>query len=297
MPRRPKRLPTMTLRAEAGVLTLLLLLSLLGGQAEPADAAMVAPHALFIDHRVRSTSVHVLNPDDVPVEIKVELIYGYPRGDGDGGVRVFLEDLPAPGDPSCAGWVKAYPRRVTLLPGQKQTIRLLAKPPAALPDGEYWSRVVIISQAAPEVQDLEGSEGVRVGLTLSTRTIISLNYRKGPMSTGIEVPRLRGSVDSAAVHLEMDLRRKGTAAWLGQLDVVLMDPSGKELQRWDRALAVYEDHGRRLEFPLDSRLIPGHYTLSMRYSTERKDLPPEGILPSEEVIRSMALSFPDTLGD
>lgn len=293
MPRHPNPIPY---RPAGRAILLVVMLAVLT-PALPAHAAMVAPHALFIDHRVRSTALHVHNPDDVPVEIEVQLIYGFPRGDGEGGVQVFLEEAPPADAPSCAGWIKAYPRRLTLGPGEKQIVRLLAKPPAALPDGEYWSRVVVSSQAAPEPQELEGRDGVQVGLSLGTRTIISLNYRKGPMSTGVEVSELHGWIEPEALHLDMALARRGTAAWLGRLDLVLLDGAGREVQHWDQALAVYEPLRRRLELPFEAEPQPGHYTLSMRYSTEREDLPPEGVLPSQEVLRSMALSFPDTLNE
>ena len=113
-------------------------------------------------------------------------------------MKVFLEPDPPAGEPSCADWVRALPRRVILQPGQRQTVRLLAQPPAGLPDGEYWSRVVISSKSLPrdgDTVEVEGHEGVRVGLTLSTRTIISLNYRKGPVSTGLDVESLSASLD------------------------------------------------------------------------------------------------------
>ncbi len=273
----------------ASAALLLLMIVCCAGQAA---ATLIAPHALFIDHRIRSAAMYLHNPDDKPVEINVELIYGYPRGDGEGGVWVFMEEDPAEGEPSCADWVRALPRRVILMPGQRQTIRFLARPPAGLPDGEYWSRVVVSSQAVErdlEGTEVEGAEGVRVGLRLATRTIISLNYRKGPVTTGIELDQLTAELGKRSLTVGMNLTRQGDAAWLGQVDAVLLDADGKELQRWDRAIAVYEDHRRVLEFPLDRPRTPGNYMLSLRYSTDRADLPPEGILPSTTLVRAIPL--------
>jgi hypothetical protein len=288
----------MTRAHERHTLAALLLLVLVGGAAQAA-ATMVAPHALFIDHRVRSAAMYLHNPDDKPVEINIELIYGYPRGDGEGGVRVFMESDPAEGEPSCAEWVRALPRRVILMPGQRQTIRFLATPPAGLPDGEYWSRVVVSSQAVEreiEGTELEGAEGIRVGLSLATRTIISLNYRKGPVTTGIELDNLTAELGQRSVTVAMDLKRQGDAAWLGQVDAILLDAKGKELQRWDRAVAVYEDQHRVLRFALDTPRLPGTYMLSLKYSTDRSDLPPEGILPSAAVVHAIPLVAPDSAG-
>lgn len=271
----------------------ILLLTCFGlGVASPAAATLIAPHALFIDHRVRSAAMFLHNPDDTPVEIDVELVYGYPRGDGQGGVRVFFDPDPDEGEPSCAAWVRALPRRVILMPGERQTVRFLAQPPRGLADGEYWSRVVVTSRPAErdlEGVEVDGTEGVRVGLTLATRTVISLNYRKGPVTTGVEVDRIDAAFGEGVVTVGMDLARQGDAAWLGRIDAILLDAEGEELQRWDRALAVYEDHRRVLEFPLEERWGPGNYLLSLRYSTDRTDLPAEGILPAATVVRAVPL--------
>lgn len=269
-------------------------LLLAGLMAWSADAAatLIAPHALFVDHRVRSAAIYLHNPDDKPVEVSIELIYGYPRGDGEGGVKVFLDPDPAETEPSCASWIRALPRRVTLEPGQRQTIRLLAQPPVGLPDGEYWSRVAITSVALEregESQPVEGADGVRVGLDLQTRTIISLNYRKGPVRTGIEVGDLGARIDGDALTVDMDLRRQGDAAWLGRVDATLLDTQGKELKHWDRAVAVYDDHHRSLSFDLDRNYPAGSYTLSLTWSTARDDLPPEGVLPAATVVRAIPI--------
>jgi hypothetical protein len=255
-----------------------------------AGATLIAPHALFIDHRVRSGAIFVHNPDDKPVEINVELIYGYPRPDGNGGVHVFLEPEPADGEPSCAGWVRALPRRVILMPGQRQTIRLLAQPPADLPDGEYWSRVVISSKSAQrsiEDMQVEGAEGVRVGLSLATRTIISLNYRKGPVFTGVELGEVTATPNSDEIEVAMDLKRLGDAAWLGQVDAVLLDADGEEVVRWDQLLAVYEDQVRTMRFPWRRRQAEGDYLLSLTLSTEREDLTSDELLPAATVVRAV----------
>ncbi|RKZ14161.1 hypothetical protein DRQ53_12185 [bacterium] len=260
--------------------------------AAQASATLIAPHALFVDHRIRSAAIFLHNPDDKPVEVSIELIYGYPRGDGDGGVKVFLEREPEAGEPSCAGWIRALPRRVILLPGQRQTVRLLARPPANLPDGEYWSRVAVTSIAVKresESVEVAGAEGVRVGLELATRTIISLNYRKGPVTTGIDVERFGAGISSDAVTVDMNLRRLGDAAWLGRFDAVLLDSEGDEIEHWDRAIAVYDDIYRVIALPLEQPRGPGNYMLSLTWSTAREDLPPEGILPATTVVRAVPL--------
>jgi hypothetical protein len=180
------------------------------------------------------------------------------------------------------------------MPGQRQTIRLMAQPPAGLPDGEYWSRVVISSKAArrpSEGEPVEGVEGVRVGLSLATRTIISLNYRKGPVSTGVELEELSARPVDDEIAVTMDLRRLGDAAWLGQIDAVLLDAEGEEVARWDQLLAVYEDQVRTVHFPLERLRLEGEHMLSLSLNTGRGDLTPDEILPATTVVRAVPLHF------
>jgi hypothetical protein len=259
--------------------------------ARPVTAAMVAPHALFLDHRTRSSVLYVHNPDDVPVEVEIDLVFGYPADDGQGGVRVDLQETPPPGEPSCSGWVRALPRRMALGPNERQAVRLLARPPAGLPDGEYWSRVVVTSREAASPTPLDGAGAVHVGLSLATRTILSLNYRKGPVRTGLDLRRLRAALAPDTLTVRLDLKRLGDAAWLGAADLVLLDAGDQELQRWQQAVAVYHTLSRVLTLPLDRRLPPGSYRLAVRLSTEREDLPPEGILPCEPVLRTVPLTL------
>ena len=157
----------------------------LGAVATPASAIVLAPHALFIDHHTRSGILYIQNPGDDVEEVTVELEYGYPASDSAGGVHIELVPNPPADAPSAAGWVRALPQRMRVQPGARQAVRLLAQPPAELPDGEYWSRVIVTSHAAQAPVTVSEEQAVRVGLTLEMRTITSLTYRKGQVTTGV----------------------------------------------------------------------------------------------------------------
>ena len=153
--------------------------------AGPAAGVVLAPHALFIDHHTRSGILYIQNPGDESEEVTVALEYGYPASDSTGGVHIELIPNPPADAPSAAGWVRALPQRIRVLPGARQAVRLLAQPPADLPDGEYWSRIIVSSHAAQPPVPVSEDSGVRVGLTLEMRTITSLIYRKGQVTTSV----------------------------------------------------------------------------------------------------------------
>ena len=97
----------------------------LGTASLAAQGVMVAPHAVFIDHRLRSGSVLLYNPGTEPVEVAISTIFGYPTTDSTG--RIMLDTLRRDSTVSALGWIQAFPRRLTVGPRERQTVRLLAR--------------------------------------------------------------------------------------------------------------------------------------------------------------------------
>jgi hypothetical protein len=258
----------------------------------PAQAIVLAPHALFIDHHTRSGILYVQNPGDDVEEVSIALEYGYPASDSAGGVYIELIPDPPANAPSAAGWVRALPQRIRVLPGARQAVRLLAQPPAELPDGEYWSRIIVTSHAAQAPVPVSEDAAVRVGLTLEMRTITSLIYRKGQVSTGVALDDF--AVESAGDTLVAAVRvsRRGSGAYLGKVEFVLTDAQGKEVGGWEQAIAVYFDLYRRYSLPTKG-LAPGPYSLAVRLSTERSDIAQAQLLPAEAVERTIQLVVPE----
>lgn len=248
-------------------------------------AVLVAPHAVFMDHRSRTGQVFLVNTSTEPEEVSIELKFGYPATDSTGTVFIRLIDQPDSTEPSAAAWIKAYPKRMVLAPGQRQVVRLLATPPAGLPDGEYWSRIIATSRGS-KVAVVGGDSTVSAGLTLELRTIISLSYRKGAVHTGVSVTDLRANRHADSLEIWFGAERQGNAAFLGTLVYELVGEDGKPRDQWETPVAVYHPLSRRYVFPLDS--VPdGRYTLRMRLTTARNDLDQRNILPAEPVTRSV----------
>ena len=254
------------------------------------EAILVAPHAVFMDHRSRTGQVFLVNTGDSPEEVSIELKYGYPATDSTGTVFIRLVDQPDSTEPSAAAWIKAYPRRAVLAPGQRQVVRLLATPPAGLPDGEYWSRIIATSRGS-KVAVVGGDSTVSAGLSLELRTIISLSYRKGAVHTGVTVTDLRAAREGDSLVVWFGAERQGNAAFLGSLTYRLVDAAGKVREEWESPVAVYHPLSRRYVFPVDS-LPAGRYTLRMSLTTARSDLDQRNILPAEPVSRSVDVVVP-----
>jgi hypothetical protein len=250
-----------------------------------ADAVTVAPHALFLGDRNRVGEVVLVNQSGTAEEIELDFQFGYPRSDSAGNVHVTLIENPEPGAPSAAGWLRAFPRRLRLEPGQRQTVRVQATPPDDLANGEYWSRMIVTStqEQAPTLAQQADSIGVRAGLKFVLRTITSVTYRKGAVETRIRLDSLRADAANDSVIAWVGLTRAGSGAFLGSVGFTLLDADGAVVQDWDPTpVAAYYTLLRRYALKLDS-LPAGTYQLRARVSTARQDIAAVHVLPTDPV--------------
>ena len=258
-------------------------IALAGIAAAPllGNAVLVAPHAIFIDHRTRTAQVTLANPGAEPEEVDLAFAFGFPATDSAGQPYVRLFDEPADSFPSAAGWIRAFPRRVRLEPGQRQVVRLLATPPADLADGEYWTRLIVTSKRGQEVAVTDTT--MRAGLTLELRTIVSLTYRKGDVRTGVAIDAFDARVVGDSLVARLAVHREGNGAYLGVARFAVM---GREaaMHEWAVPIAVYYDMDRRFAFPLTD-VPPGSYELRFDLTTEREDIPLEHVLPAPPITR------------
>ncbi len=243
-------------------------------------AILVAPTAVFMDHRTRSGQLFLVNTSPRPEEVSIELKFGYPTSDSAGGVTVLLVDQPDSTMPSAAGWIRAFPRRTVVQPGEQQVVRLLAQPPLDLPDGEYWSRVIVTSheiQPPPAAND----SGVHAGISVQLRQILSLAYRKGAVTTSLTQTEFQPELKRDSAIVWLGLHRDGNAAFLGSVTIEVHDQAGHSVGEFTSPLAVVFAVRRRFAIPLDSAAVPGMgYTVRFRVSTARQDLKASDVLPA-----------------
>jgi P pilus assembly chaperone PapD len=259
-----------------------------------AQGVLVAPHAVVIDHRTRSGSLNLYNPGEEPAEVSLSTFFGYPVTDSAGDFELKTVERPDQAMPSAAGWIEAFPKRMLLGPKERQTVRLLARPPARLADGEYWARVVVAARGGSvPVAGVDSVSGVTVGLNLEVRTVLPLQYRKGAVATSVRLSRLAARVEGDSLAVRMRLDRMGTAAFIGTLRGALIDSAGKTVTTLTSPLAVYYEMEPRITGELPGgRLASGRYLLRVEVSAEREDLPPETVLPSRPVRDSVEVRLP-----
>jgi hypothetical protein len=268
-----------------------LLLALGTARVAEAQGVVVAPHAVYLDHRTRSASITLYNPGSDPAEVTISSMFGYPVTDSLGHFTLQLPDSVDASMPSATGWIEAFPRRMIIPPLQRQTVRLLARPPQGMADGEYWSRVMISAKGGTLPVSGDDSAGIAIGLSLEVRTIIPLIYRKGALHTGITLSDLRAVPTGDSLAIRVRLQRQGTSAWLGTVKATLLTQTGTPVVTFQQPMAIYYDAEPAFTLPLGGQAA-GSYRLRLELTTERTDIAPELLLQAPAVRDSVAVQLP-----
>jgi len=187
------------------------------------------PRRIIVDRRQRIATVGLYNRVAAvgEYEITVRDMVMTPEGG-----LVALEDprsAPTADRLRAAGEMLRWsPRRVRLLGNEAQTVRIMARPPADLPDGEYRSHFTVISVPEDEdegfsIEDATGdaSANTGIGVRIRPRFAISIpvivRVGETTLEVGMEQPEFVGTEVGTGVRLT--LTRSGTRSAYGDLIV------------------------------------------------------------------------------
>lgn len=197
------------------------------------------------------------------------------RMDEEGDFTEIAEADANPGEKAALGMISFAPRRITLLPGQPQAVRISIRPPEGLPDGEY--RVHLNFRAIPPAVRADPADlaapatGVTIKLVPVYGITIPVFVRRGRLdaSASLANPQLVQSASGAFV--ELDVNRTGARSVYGELIAKAAD--GTVL--FDlRGVAVYPEVGRRkVRVPVPTELLP---KAKGRVTIEYRELPENG---------------------
>jgi P pilus assembly chaperone PapD len=240
-----------------------------------ARAVTVSPTAVYITSRNPSALLTLINTGSRAEEIELGIGFGYPVSDSAGVLRVDIVDSAASGEPSLTSFLRVFPRRLVLQPGQRQVVRVMVTMPAGAADGEYWGRVLVKSRGGePPIEQAQGD--VKMQLSLETTFATAVFYHKGEVKTGVSIASasVKRLVDGA--QLTIDLKREGNSAYLGHVKVELVDASGATVAEVEDVVAVYRELRRRFVVRTPAPLSAGSYTVRYLVDTDRPDLPSQG---------------------
>jgi hypothetical protein len=169
----------------------------------------------------------------------------------DGG----LEDVtqPTAADQQAADMIIYAPRRVTLAPREPQAIRITARAPQGLPDGEY--RVHLLFRAIPPANPVvkapatDPEKGLRFQLTPVYGVTIPVIVRLGNLQATAGIANVHLDKKDGNSLVSLELSRLGTRSTFGEVRVLkagVKDPIALQ-----KGVAVYtEINARHVSVPV-----------------------------------------------
>lgn len=213
--------------------------------ASPASAGigdlLVAPTRVVLDGR-KGAEVILNNIGDEPATYRVSI--EFLRMTEQGG----LVDVTSPtdADKKAQDMIVYAPRKVTLAPHEPQAIRIAARAPQGMPDGEY--RVHMLFRAVPPSTPVvqtggEQVKGVQFKLTPIYGVTIPVIVRLGNLQATAAIADVHLDEKNGAPFVDLDLVRNGTRSVYGEVRVLksgIKDPIAIQ-----KGIAVYTDVGKR----------------------------------------------------
>jgi len=220
--------------------------------ATPAGAGvgdlLVAPTRIVLDGG-RGTEIVLNNIGDEPATYRISVEFRRMTPEGN---LVDVTD-PTPQEKAAADMIVYAPRRVTLAPNEPQSIRIAARPPAGLPDGEY--RVHLLFRAVPPATPVAAADTAQVkGLHLRLIPIygvtIPVIVRLGNLQAKAAISDVKLETKEGKPAIGLDLSRTGTRSTFGE--VLVLKPGVKDPIAVQKAVAVYTELGsRHVSVPVD----------------------------------------------
>ncbi len=202
------------------------------------------------------------------------------RMEADGNFKEIAEAEASPAEKAALEMVRHAPRRITLLPGQPQAVRISARPAPELPDGEYRVHMsfravppaVTPEEAAREAQQAAAAGG---GLTIKLTPVYGITIpvfvRKGNLDAKAGIANAHLVRNPGGSYVELDMTRTGQRSVYGEL--IGKAPSGEVLFNM-RGVAVYAELTKRIvRVPIGADQLP---KLRGPVRIEYRELPENG---------------------
>lgn len=176
----------------------------------PAQATLVSPKRVMIDDKERATAITIVNRSN---QTKVYNFSWERRAQSITG-----EDLLLGKDETIAGYQPAddylvySPRQVIIRPGKTQKIRILARRPADLPEGEYHSHLLISPTSVPTESEPDNNAGSGVGGVIEVIANISIPVflRQGKTTLDFDLTSNAVSQKNGRTGIKMDVVNRST---------------------------------------------------------------------------------------
>lgn len=232
----------------ASALFALMLTATVPAQAGVGDL-LVAPTRIILDGS-RGTEIILKNEGNEVATYRISVELRRMKADGT------FEDVAQPSEREITArdMIVYAPRRVTLPPKQPQSIRLSARVPQGLPDGEY--RVHLLFRAVPPprpaVQTPADFKGIGFALTPIYGVTIPVIVRLGNLEATAGIAGVALTKEQGKPAVTMQLSRAGSRSTYGEIRITR--PGVAEPLAAQKGIAVYTElNARSVTVPIDDK--------------------------------------------
>lgn len=232
-------------------------------QQDGRAGIIISPTRVTLEGRERSGMISVANNGSAEGTYRAELVNR--RMLENGGFEE-VKDKQA-GEKFADEFLRISPRRFTLKPGQHQNIRILARKPVDLEEGEYRShlRFVIVPNELPKSEAPENTLSISVSANFGMS--IPVIVRHGAINGGVSLSDLAFHKGTAQTQqkprVTFTMQRDGKASVYGDLMVLYQPAGGNEVVVKNMGgIAVYTPNPKRtfdllLDVPEDVQIGKG----------------------------------------
>jgi Pili and flagellar-assembly chaperone, PapD N-terminal domain len=235
---------------------------------------MLHPTRVVFDKNQRAAQIELINNGTRPATYRISLVN---RRMSESGQFEAIA-APAPDERLADPMLRYSPRQVTLQPGSAQTVRVMLRKPADLPEGEYRSHLQF--ELLPEADggasiESQAGNGKEIGVMLNTLVGASVPVivRHGATGATVRLAGLALAQDGKQTLLSLQFEREGNGSAYGDL-AVTFTPRGGAPQPLAQigGIAVYTPNRiRKASVPLQaagSALAHGSIDVSYRERPE-----------------------------
>lgn len=206
-----------------------LFLILLAIQSVSAQASLlISPMRVALDERNRAAKVVLINTGDVTRTYRVEWVQkaALPQG----GYKN-LTDEEAKDFPIASNMFRLSPRQVTLAPNERQIVKIAARRPKNLKDGEYRSHL-LFTALPRRGNDKNSKQGAGITLKLSLSYSIPVVLRQGAFDyqVGVEDLTLIHDTEKKQATVQVKMSRSGPSSTTGSI-VAYWTPKGGSAEK------------------------------------------------------------------
>lgn len=202
-------------RSTTMIVKSILLFVLLQNSASKASL-LISPMRVAMDDRQRSAEVILINSGN---KVKTYRIGWVQKRALSGGGYQDLNTQQSANFPTASQMFRMSPKQVTLAPGQRQVIKIAARRPNGLPDGEYRSHLKFTALPSETDTPTNNSPGIILNLMLNYSIPIILRQGSTEVDVNIAEAKIVESLinNKKKYEIALTISRSGPSSAFGSI--------------------------------------------------------------------------------